>query len=59
MGDLVQAGRPFTGAWIETVRFVLLSFFDCVAPSPGRGLKLVATQATGGHGMSPLHRGVD
>ena len=34
-------GRPFTGAWIETMRMVALPRWAMVAPSRGRGLKLL------------------
>ena len=35
-------GRPFTGAWIETHATAVIASIPMVAPSQGRGLKLVA-----------------
>ena len=38
-------GRPFTGAWIETVLPQRWKCCGRVAPSRGRGLKLLARKA--------------
>ena len=52
-------GRPFTGAWIETMPSP--GDFDAaqVAPSRGRGLKREGVPRLEGHVTSPLHGGVD
>ncbi len=42
--DSRQRCRPFTGAWIETSTWVSRPRFSCVAPSRGRGLKLVTVE---------------
>ena len=39
MGSPFSAGRPFTGAWIETRYLAVKTWYPCVAPSRGRGLK--------------------
>ena len=51
--------RPFTGAWIETLRPELGAAPAGVAPSRGRGLKLLAEADELRAERSPLHGGVD
>ena len=51
--------RPFTGAWIETQTQWSSLYSRSVAPSPGRGLKLLIAVLCFAARASPLHRGVD
>ena len=52
-------GRPFTGAWIETPLEKQKARQGVVAPSRGRGLKLLNPTLLGNNLGSPLHGGVD
>ena len=51
--------RPFTGAWIETPQAADDNSPGRVAPSRGRGLKLLGRQTLKRAQRSPLHGGVD
>ena len=51
--------RPFTGAWIETQPSGKVSWLMGVAPSRGRGLKLLRGVRCAVQSESPLHGGVD
>ena len=54
-----RARRPFTGAWIETGMGYVFPGDRWVAPSRGRGLKLVGGTIARDPLESPLHGGVD
>ena len=54
-----NAGRPLTGAWIETSTASPLNITSWVAPSRGRGSKLIIGQPVRDLEPSPTHGGVD
>ncbi len=54
-----SARRPFTGAWIETIASQHDAVAWSVAPSRGRGSKLLKRNSTNQNQKSPLHGGVD
>ena len=59
VGVAGAAGRPFTGAWIETFPWRQYPPVPPVAPSRGRGLKPPPPPVPPSPLPSPLHGGVD